>query len=220
MTPRNKMVVFDLDDTLYKEEDFLRSGYMEIAHSLQVDCVPEVVFNRMMGWWKKGENVFQRLIEAYHLDMTVGDLLTMYRSHIPSLSLDGETKKTLLRLNKRTVLGLITDGRSETQRHKIAALGLDTFMDDRDVLISGDTGYEKPSEEPFVRIMERHPSCAYYYIGDNPAKDFVAPNRLGWTTICLLDNGRNIHHQDFSLPQPMLPQHTISQITETENIII
>ena len=214
------MVVFDLDDTLYKEEDFLRSGYMEIAHSLQVDCVPEVVFNRMMGWWKKGENVFQRLIEAYHLDMAVGDLLTMYRSHNPSLSLDLDTRNLLQRLSERAVLGLITDGRSETQHYKIAALGLDTYMDESDILISGDTGYEKPSEEPFVRIMERHPSCAYYYIGDNPAKDFVAPNRLGWITICLLDNGRNIHHQDFSLPQAMLPQHMISQITETENIII
>ena len=97
MTPKNKIVVFDLDDTLYKEEDFLRSAYIEIAHSLQADCVAEVVFNRMTAWWKDGENVFQKLIEAYHLDMTVGDLLTMYRSHIPSLSLDGETKETLLR---------------------------------------------------------------------------------------------------------------------------
>ena len=51
-------------------------------------------------------------------------------------------------------------------------------------------------------------------------KDFVAPNHLGWITICLLDDGRNIHHQNFSLTQSMLPQHMISQITETENIII
>ena len=28
---RNKVFVFDLDDTLYKEIDFLRSAYREIA---------------------------------------------------------------------------------------------------------------------------------------------------------------------------------------------
>jgi putative hydrolase of the HAD superfamily len=60
----------------------------------------------------------------------------------------------------------------------------------------------------------------YYYVGDNTSKDFVAPNRLGWTTICLLDDGRNIHKQDFSLPQDMLPQHKISKIRDIENIII
>ena len=41
MTPKRKMVVFDLDDTLYKEEDFLRSAYMEIAHSVEGDCDSE-----------------------------------------------------------------------------------------------------------------------------------------------------------------------------------
>jgi putative hydrolase of the HAD superfamily len=68
--------------------------------------------------------------------------------------------------------------------------------------------------------MERYHSRTYYYIGDNPAKDFVAPNHLGWTTICLLDDGQNIHPQDFSLSQQMLPQHRISKLSEIENIII
>ena len=227
MTPKNKIVVFDLDDTLYKEEEFLKSAFLEIAHRLPVplspdSCLPtpEEVFIRMMAWWKEGENVFQKLITTYRLQTPISCLLTMYRSHTPSLPLNEATRNLLLRLKEKAVLGLITDGRSATQRHKIAALGLDTLMDDADILISGDTGYEKPSPEPYLRIMERHPSSTYYYVGDNPSKDFVAPNRLGWTTICLLDNGQNIHPQDFSLPQPMLPQHTISQITEIENIII
>jgi putative hydrolase of the HAD superfamily len=68
--------------------------------------------------------------------------------------------------------------------------------------------------------MACYPSSAYYYIGDNPAKDFQAPNHLGWTTICLLDDGRNIHPQDFTLSPQMLPQHIVPQLTEIENIII
>ena len=93
-------------------------------------------------------------------------------------------------------------------------------MDEQDILISEETGFEKPSDEPFRHFMERYPSRTYYYIGDNPAKDFVSPNRLSWTTVCLLDDGRNIHPQDFSLSQQMLPQHRISQLSEIENIII
>ena len=30
---------------------------------------------------------------------------------------------------------------------------------------------------------------------DNPDKDFIAPNNLGWTSICLIDKGLNIHKQ-------------------------
>ena len=232
MTQKSRVVVFDLDDTLYKEQDYLRSAYREIAARIEsrYGNLPllsrrgqgwsDPPLDRMLRWRQEGENVFQRLIEAYGLDLTVNDLLTIYRSHIPAIRLDEETKSLLDRLYPYAVLGLITDGRSLTQRHKIDALGLSAYMDEKDILISEETGFEKPSDEPFRHFMERYPSRTYYYIGDNPAKDFIAPNHLGWTTICLLDDGRNIHPQDFSLSQQMLPQHRISQLSEFENIII
>ena len=152
--------------------------------------------------------------------MTLGELLTIYRSHVPAIRLDADTKCLLDRLQQHAVLVLITECRCLTQRHKIEALGLSAYMDSSDILISEETGFEKPSEEPFRHFMARYPSRTYYYIGDNPAKDFVAPNRLGWTTICLLDDGRNVHRQDFSLSPQMLPQHSVSQISDIENIII
>ena len=232
MTQQSRVVVFDLDDTLYKEQDYLRSAYREIAARIE-SCYGNLPLlsrrgqgwsdpplDRMLRWRQEGENVFQRLIEAYGLDLTVNDLLTIYRSHVPAIRLDEQTKCLLDRLYPHAVLGLITDGRSLTQRHKIDALGLSAYMDEKDILISEETGFEKPSDESFRHFMERYPSRTYYYIGDNPAKDFIAPNRLGWTTVCLLDDGRNIHPQDFSLSQQMLPQHRISQFSEIENIII
>ena len=259
MTPKSNVVVFDLDDTLYKEVDYLKSAYTEIAKCVEADDDSDIIVEKMLTWWKNGENVFQRLIETYQLDMTVDDLLTKYRTHIPKISLDEETKEVLQRMKDTAVLGIITDGRSNTQHNKIAALGLDGFMDEEDILVSGDREkdhefhelheerWEKPSELPFKYFMERYSANHsanrsvnrkpytvrsangrllptgrknYYYVGDNTSKDFVAPNRLGWTTICLLDDGRNIHKQDFSLPQDMLPQHKISKIRDIENIII
>ena len=220
MTQKSRVVVFDLDDTLYKEQDYLLSAYREIAAKIEPHFGLEGIFDRMHKWWQEGENVFQRLIDTYTLDLTINDLLTIYRSHVPAIRLDEETKCLLDRLQQHAVLGLITDGRCLTQRHKIEALGLSAYMEASDILISEETGFEKPSDEPFRQVMARYPSRTYYYIGDNPAKDFVAPNRLGWTTVCLLDDGRNIHPQDFSLSQQMLPQHRVSQLSEIENIII
>lgn len=220
MTQKSRVVVFDLDDTLYKERDYLLSAYREIAARIESHYTLEGVFDRMVEWWQNGQNVFQHLIDTYRLDETLDDLLTVYRSHVPAIRLDEATKRQLDRLQQQAVLGLISDGRRVTQRHKIEALGLTAYMDEKDILISEETGFEKPSEEPYRHFVARYPSCTYYYIGDNPAKDFVAPNRLGWNTVCLLDDGRNIHPQDFSLSSQMLPQHRISQLSEIENIII
>lgn len=221
MTQKSRVVVFDLDDTLYKEQDYLQSAYREIATLVgSHGGAPQDVYEQMLRWWQNGDNVFLQLIDIYKLEQAVDDLLTIYRSHVPSISLEGKTKDLLGHLCQHSVLGLITDGRGMTQWHKVEALGLRAYMDGENILISEETGYEKPSPEPFRLFMERYPSCTCYYIGDNPAKDFEAPNHLGWTTICLLDDGRNIHRQDFSLEPQMLPQYRVQQLTEIENIII
>ena len=212
-------MVFDLDDTLYKERGYLLSAYREIAAKMESRYGLEGIFDRMHKWWQEGENVFQRLIDMYTLDLTIDDLLAIYRSHVPAIRLDEETKCLLDRLHQHAVLGLITDGRSLTQRHKVEALGLTAYMDDADILISEETGFEKPSEEPFRHFMARYPSCTYYYIGDNHTKDFVAPNHLGWTSICLLDDGRNIHKESGVRSQEC-GLRTVECISEIENNII
>ena len=219
MTQKSKVVVFDLDDTLYKERGYLLSAYREIAAKMESRYGLEGIFDRMHKWWQEGENVFQRLIDMYTLDLTIDDLLAIYRSHVPAIRLDEETKCLLDRLHQHAVLGLITDGRSLTQRHKVEALGLTAYMDDADILISEETGFEKPSEEPFRHFMARYPSCTYYYIGDNHTKDFVAPNHLGWTSICLLDDGRNIHKES-GVRSLECGVRTVECISEIENIII
>lgn len=64
--------------------------------------------------------------------------------------------------------------------------------------------------------MNRYPECRdFTYVGDNPRKDFIAPNALGWLTVCLKDDGRNIHKQDFtSITALALPKKTIESLKE------
>lgn len=216
---QNKVVVFDLDDTLYKEVDYLKSAYNEIADGVASQCKRTDVYEKMWKWWQEGENVFERLIKEYELENSISDFLKKYRLHVPQIQLDKETLNVLEQLKRYCELGMITDGRLVTQHHKLQALGIEVFFDECDVLISEETGWTKPMEQPYQKLMERHPQCSYYYIGDNPLKDFLAPNRLGWSTICLLDDGRNIHKQDFSLECDYLPKYRINTIAELIDII-
>jgi putative hydrolase of the HAD superfamily len=57
----------------------------------------------------------------------------------------------------------------------------------------------------------------YYYIGDNPQKDFLVPNQLGWESVCLLDDGSNIHEQVFDMEKGYLPTGMIRQMNEILN---
>lgn len=48
--------------------------------------------------------------------------------------------------------------------------------------------------ENYAYFMKRYSYCqSFIYVGDNVKKDFITPNALGWKTICIKDDGRNIH---------------------------
>lgn len=214
MMPKRKVVVFDLDDTLCKEVDYLKSAYREIATFLETNYGLSDVYDRLLEYWQNGENAFENVIKEGHLPLHVEDLLKMYRAHRPHISLDNNTLQVLDQLHQECVLGIITDGRSLTQRNKMEALGLDAYIENLNLYISEETGYTKLSLEPFRSLMKRYPDSDYYYIGDNPAKDFMAPNQLGWTTVCLLDDGRNIHPQVWSAKIEYLPQKKVNSLLE------
>ena len=219
MMPRRKVFVFDLDDTLYKEVDYLKSAFREIATCLEFNYGLSDVYDRLLQYWQNGENAFESIINENHLPLQVEDLLKMYRAHHPQITLEKDTRQVLDQLYQDYVLGIITDGRSLTQRNKIEALGLCAYIPEKNISISEETGFSKPSSEPFASFMQAYPDSDYYYIGDNPSKDFVAPNQMGWTTVCLLDDGRNIHPQVWSAKKEYLPHKKVNSILELLSIL-
>ena len=36
--------------------------------------------------------------------------------------------------------------------------------------------------------------CEYFYVADNPKKDFIVPNKLGWRTVMIEDDQRKRIH--------------------------
>lgn len=211
------MVIFDLDDTLYKEIDYLKSAYRAIADSLETRFGVSNAFHVMLALFNQKKDVFQEVIQQFRLPLLKEELLTMYRSHVPHISLSIETKSTLETLAFHYPIGMITDGRSVTQRNKIRALSLMTYLcTDKHIIISEEYHSSKPAERNYRYFQTLYPEKRFVYIGDNVEKDFIAPNRLGWTTICLLDDGQNIHNQSFERPVEYLPQIRVKSI---ENIL-
>ena len=211
---KKKTIVFDLDDTLVKEIDYLKSAFAEIAR--QVDPRQAGLFEEMVAWYQNKEDVFGKL-EQRTGKVLKPELKNTYRNHFPNYNPKSENRELLHALkNDGHILGLVTDGFSVTQRNKIKALDIADVFDL--IVISEEFGSEKPSERNFS-VFHDFGTKEYFYVSDNVSKDFITPNRLGWTTICLLDDGKNIHPQDFAKSEEYLPKYKIANLHEIKNII-
>lgn len=224
-----RVVCFDLDDTLYKEIDYLKSAYREISNYAAEHCdgcsdspmiLAAKAYDEMITTYNNGGNAFECLNRFLGLNLPIGEYLQIYRNHKPNISLSEDTVHVFDMLQANGyIIGLITDGRSVQQRNKIEALGLNRWIANENIVISEEFGSEKPSPTNYEFFMKRYPECKdFTYVGDNLQKDFIAPNALGWTTVCLLDDGRNVHKQDFSLiPLENMPTRTINVLKELKN---
>jgi len=212
----NHFVIFDLDDTLYKEVDFLKSAYKHIAKRLEIE-ISNNIYEEMLALWFNKESVFDVIKKKYSFKESISDLVFEYRYHKPEINLSFGALKLLRELKKYDIqIGLLTDGRSKSQRNKIISLGIEHYFSK--ILISEEYGSEKPSLRNFQYFKEESDSSYFVYIGDNYSKDFVSPNKLGWMTIGLLDDGRNIHKQSLNLDKRYLPKKTIQSLTEIKLI--
>jgi putative hydrolase of the HAD superfamily len=174
----------------------------------------------MMNYYENGLNVFDEIITLNNLKkVNTGDMLNIYRNHKPAIKLTNSAHNVLLNIkNEAFKVGLITDGRSIQQRNKITALGLADYFDD--IIISEEFGSEKPNINNFKYFEKKYGhTYKYVYVGDNVKKDFMAPNSLGWITICLLDNGKNIHKQSFGLEKNGHPFYIVNEIKEIIEIL-
>ncbi len=217
----NTVVIFDLDDTLYNEIDFLKSAYKEISVKIacEVKVSNETIYNEMLGYFYNKENAFKKILFKYKCSFNLPGLLNLYRNHLPQIRLTQDRVEVLNFLkDKGFNLGLLTDGRSVQQRNKIKALNLTQWFSE--IIISEEFGSEKPNINNYKYFENTFGDGSYYYIGDNIKKDFISPNRLNWETICLLDNGLNIHkHNTSFIDEEYAAKYTIRYLSEIRGIV-
>ena len=177
------VVLFDLDDTLYPEKEYVRSGFEAIAAAY-----PNVL-NMADKLWNAFLNrlpAIDIVLKCENLTAEKDNCLRIYRFQEPDIHFYSGVRSMIERIRKGKRLGLITDGRSEGQRAKISALGLDLLMDK--IIITDELGgieYRKPNPKAFI-LMKEYFNVEYermVYIGDNLNKDFIAPDILGMKTI-------------------------------------
>jgi len=219
-------VIFDLDDTLYPERDYVISGFRAVAVWVeQQSGIPKILIEKELKYlFSKGirGKIFNLWLQQRGLPLDwVPKLVQVYRGHRPNLKLFPDAKQILYRLKERYLIGLVSDGYLEVQKEKFKALNLSPFFDA--VLFTDELGqkYWKPSPRPFKEILHRlkviQPEKAIY-IGDNPKKDFLGARQVGLITVRILRPEGEYNH----LTPPTFqhaPHYTIHSLVELEALL-
>lgn len=175
-----KAVIFDLDDTLFPEMQYVQSGFKAVSVQIEKDFGVDCFGLMLKLFGAAHKNVYNRALDSLGLQYGkeyIGQLVNVYREHTPlSLRFYPDVMPLVKELKSRgTALGIITDGRVEGQKKKLEALGCYGLFDS--IIITDGLGgeeFRKPSVRAF-EIMCSEMRVGFgqtAYIGDNPAKDF------------------------------------------------
>lgn len=184
--------IFDLDDTLYDERQFVISGLKAVAHfaATRWQLNEEHSYQSMLQLLDtQGRGrIFDDFLSPFKLatKANIRACISCYRLHQPQIQMPQAHHELLKQLPKP--LYLVTDGNKVVQHNKIQALGIAHYF--KRIFITHRFGvkHAKPSTYCF-ELIKKAEGCRWQdmvYIGDNPAKDFVNLNTLGMYTVRVL----------------------------------
>jgi putative hydrolase of the HAD superfamily len=199
----SSVLVLDLDDTLYLERDYVRSGFLAVSDHLARREVTGEFFPVAWDLFERGKrgSVFDEALEALGIDRSpslIRELVEVYRSHKPSIALCPDAARFLKARRGTPPLALVTDGPVASQSAKIEALALGEHF--ALLILTDEWGLEfrKPHARAFQLIEDRWPDIppsSFTYLADNPLKDFVTPKARGWRTIRIAREGGEHRHR-------------------------
>lgn len=219
-----KIIVFDLDDTLYEEITFVQSGFKSVASLLgkhfQVDTEEAL---RIMWGVLESEGrgkVFNRVLAHYGLENrgNVKRCISQYRLHQPEIQLSSDAESVLSLLAEMGYsVYIVTDGNKNVQHNKIKALGLEERV--KKYYITYRYGHHRSKPSPYCfELIAKRENVSFnevVYVGDNPNKDFVGIKPLGFRTIRI----RRGHFKDVVKSQEYNAEFEIEKLDQIFRII-
>jgi putative hydrolase of the HAD superfamily len=221
-------VVFDLDDTLYPERQYAIAGFVAAGRWAEAEFGVSGLADEMTGLLDAGMlgKLFATVLARHvpgHTPEQLRAFHEAYRScESPGLELFEDARRALDHYQRRGPMGLITDGTHRVQVKKVRALGIEkrfakiVYTD----ALGKDRAYFKPHHRAYETMADAlgDPSDRYAYVGDNPAKDFVAPNALGWVSVLVHRDHPRIPDVTRVAPGGA-PRHTIRSLDELPAVL-
>ena len=99
------LIVIDMDDTVYLERDYVRSGFLAVDQYVRDHGAPPGFFEFAWRMFCDGAtgDIFDRAIEAMSLPdvVAVGNLVDCYRQHVPDIMMTDDSTGFLKSIDGR-----------------------------------------------------------------------------------------------------------------------
>jgi putative hydrolase of the HAD superfamily len=218
-----RAIVFDIDDTLYLERDYVLSGFRAAdewaTQTLELPGLAERCWSLFLSGVRG--NIFDLALRESGIDPLpdlVLELRDVYRQHTPDIRLAPDVASYLDLVSEAVRMGAVTDGPLDSQRAKARALGLERWL--APIIFTEQLGvdYRKPNQRAFSLIQTQLDceSSGCVYVADNPAKDFSGPASLGWRT-CRVRRPGSLHEAISSGPDVQLEVRDLLELLEVSD---
>lgn len=213
------VIVFDLDDTLYEEITFVKSGFKAVSEFLApvLHRSSDMLYQELVTCLDDGRGaIFDEVLKKHNANSKklVAQCLSVYRLHKPGIQLYPDAVRCLNRF-QHYPLYIVTDGNKVVQQNKVLALSLQKKV--KKVFITHRYGIKnaKPSVYCFekIRQIEKAEPENIVYIGDNPSKDFVGLKPLGFKTIRIM-RGNYVHLQPGKAYEADIEINSLDELNE------
>jgi putative hydrolase of the HAD superfamily len=212
-----------LDDTLYDESTFIKSGFKAVAKyiSLEYNLIIENEYKKLLVILEnQGRGaVFDHYLEANGIftQNLRNKLVGIYRAHQPKIKMKYQDRRILEIISKKYPTYLVTDGNKKVQESKIKSLNIHRYF--KKIFITHHYGIKnaKPSIYCFQKILELEKNNwkELIYVGDNPKKDFINLKKVGAITIRVKQG----MYKNYMPKKNFDAEFEINKITELPKII-
>lgn len=197
-----KAIFFDLDNTLIQRDrsfkevlpSWLGTRVPHLAQSEYEDQIEQIIRHDNRGF--SDRHKFARWIKHnYQTNNLSADILSEFATAIAlNIKRDDHLVGLISSLKKHYVLGVISNGSSQTQRLKLQRSGLCEVFDDDKIYLEGEAGLAKPDPALFNLVgQDQKISCKeILFVGDHPINDMQGASRVGMKTCWVR------HRQDLS----------------------
>ncbi len=221
-----KAVIFDLDDTLISENEYVKSGLEVVSRYLEKKYMKntQTIYKELLNCYEENKkNIFNRWLEKNQIKYTseeIEEIIKIYRCHKPKIQFYCDVIPTINKLKEKNIkIGIITDGYIETQKSKLNALNANKIFDE--IILTDELGkeYWKPNPKGFEIIMKKLNVKfeEMMYVGDNPEKDFFIGNIYPITCIRIYRNNGIYRYKNYK--SNIKEKYKIKNLEEIINII-
>ncbi|MGV2870845.1 HAD family hydrolase [Colwellia sp. E150_009] len=184
LTPFSE-VIFDLDNTIYSQQDFDRGAFEDITTALKEECsLPITGFADYLSYLKeikgnKYNKLFNDALAKYQLPNTLLPvMLASYSAHDGRYIKQADSLVPLIKKHlKSKKVFVVTNGPVQVQTTKLKRLGLPDWV--TFVICSSKIPEQlKPNRYAFDKITKQHPCSKPVMVGDDHTTDGLFADKV------------------------------------------